>query len=196
MRRGLLSVLGLVLVGAWVSDCGPPPVPLTGSVHYNTGCRMTATNPNCATSEVFIDAQTNGSGHVVSCAVTPAAAGGARRIRFAIGNSTTGVITDGEGINLCGEVAGPNTDMSNTSVSLYFPTQANTMAPGGCQVHINNVGDDSFDGWISCTDVVTGAGAQLRYIGGIQGGDHPTSDPMHADFSFVSCTTLATSCPR
>ncbi|MEI8256680.1 MAG: hypothetical protein WCJ30_13480, partial [Deltaproteobacteria bacterium] len=85
MRGGFLGVIGVVLVGAWVSDCGPPPVPLTGSIHYNTGCRANPPdNLPCNSSEVSVIESQPGLGvppAVVSCFVAPPASSGRRRLR-------------------------------------------------------------------------------------------------------------------
>lgn len=203
MRRGLVGVLGLVLVGAWGSDCGPPPVPLTGSIHYNTGCRMTATNPNCNSSEVNIIQATQNSGvppAVVSCSIALGTGGMPSRLRFTIGRSMTGSLTEGDGISLCGSVSAPGTDMIDTHVQLYFDgdSSPNNPAPGICRVHINgDLTDTGFSGTLECTDALSQTSPpKLRYIQGVAGGANPTADPMLAEFSFVSCTALTTSCPQ
>jgi hypothetical protein len=207
MRRGLLTAFGMVLVGAWVSDCGPPPVPLTGSIHYNSGCNMTMTNPPCASTELFVNEATSNSGTppaIVSCAVAPGQAGGNMRLRFSIGRSETGNLNGGEGLSLCGEVGGNGQDMTNTRIQMYFlgdsasaSSSVGTATDGTCQVHINNISSDAFDGWIRCSNVPSSTSPpKLRYIQGVQGGQNPTADPMNGDVSFVSCTTLATACPQ
>ncbi len=201
MRGGVLGVIGVVMVGAWGSDCGPPPVPLTGTIHYNTGCRMTATNPNCNSSEMAVLASTAGEGTppaVVTCAVAPPSSTGRTRLRFTIGRSMSGSLTEGDGVSLCGEVAGPNQDMINTRVQLYFSgdSSPNIAVPGVCRVHIGNLSDSSFDGTISCTDAPTQTTPpKLRYIQGVQGGANPTADPMLGEFAFLSCSQLTTQCP-
>jgi hypothetical protein len=197
----------MVLVGAWVSDCGPPPVPLTGTIHYNTGCNQTTTNPPCSGTEMFVNQATNNSGTppaIVSCAVAPGTAGGSMRLRFSIGRSETGTLNGGEGLSLCGSVGGAGQDMTNTRVQMYFlgdsasaTSSIGTPTPGTCQVHINNITPDSFDGWIRCTDVPSSTSPpKLRYIQGVQGSANPTVDPMNGDFSFVSCTSLTSACPQ
>jgi hypothetical protein len=207
MRRGLLSLMGMVLVGAWVSDCGPPPVPLTGTIHYNTGCDMTPANPPCAGSELFVNQATNNSGTppaIVSCAVAPGTAGGSMRLRFSIGRSDTGNLTGGEGISVCGSVGGPGQDMTNARVSMYFlgdsaiaSTAIGSPAAGTCQVHIDTISEDAFSGWIRCNDVPSMTSPpKLRFIQGVQGGANPTADPMNGDFTFVSCTRLTSACPQ
>lgn len=207
MRRGLVTALGMVIVGAWVSDCGPPPVPLTGTIHYSTGCTMTPANPPCTSTDPFVNEATANSGTppaIVSCAVAPGQAGGNMRLRFSIGRSETGNLSGGEGISLCGEVGGAGQDMTNTRIQMYFlgdsasATSSIGSAPAGtCQVHINTISNDAFAGWIRCTDVPSQTSPpKLRYIQGVQGGANPTVDPMNGDFNFVSCTTLTTACPQ
>lgn len=198
MRGRLLGVMGVVAVGAWVSDCGPPPVPLTGWVHYNTGCSNV--NP-CPSNEVYVAESTTGMGvppAVVSCAVSPPASNGHTRLRFTIGRSQSGSLTEGEGISLCGEVAGPNQEMVNTRLAIYFSgdSSPNIAVPGVCHVGIGSLGDSAFDGTISCVDAPTQiVPPRFRYILGVQGGPNPTADPAKGEFHFVSCTQLTTPCP-
>lgn len=169
-----------------------------GTIDYSSGCRTTATNPACNPGEMIVREATSNSGNppaIVSCAIALGAGGAPSRLRFSIGRSNTGSLTEGTGISLCGDVSGPAQDMRNTRVALYFggDTSPNNPAPGICTVHINSdLTATAFSGTITCLDAMTQSiPPKLRYIQG----SGTTADPMHGEFSFQGCTVLTTGCP-
>jgi len=198
MRFSILTNAALFAVVAVASDCGPPPVPMTGTLHYNSGCRQTGTNPACTGSEVFFNAATDRSGSPpaqLNCVVDRSASAGPVRIRFVL-SRTAGAPDTGDGMAVCGSVAAAGSALTNGWVNVYRlgNNSLNNMPPV-CDVVVTELGTTSFAGRVKCVDAPSGtAPPSLYYVRGVTSGMNPTATTEWGEFSFISCSEGLVNC--
>src|SRR4051794_5487190 len=124
--RWISSTLGVFIVASFGISCGPPPVPLTGSLQYTQGGRVvpSGTDPHPSGVGAVEDfhgvANSGGPPLILNCSIATNG-DGSKQLHFPIGRTAGGgAIDTGKGITVCGHVTGSNQDVLESVVNLYF----------------------------------------------------------------------------
>jgi hypothetical protein len=192
MRRRIIDALGVLAIGAVYNSCGPPPVPLGGSITYAWGCRMEAPDhPMCSGATiVYSGAPTLDNQLRLDCSVTNEMPG-PTQIRFYIARGGTR-FSDSVGVSVCGQLAAPGAALTDGNVDINTGQPATGVlstvmrAPLGstCNVIVTDRTGASFSGRIQCTDAHDD---QVPYRNIYIHGTTMTQTPEYGDFHFDSC---------